>query len=255
MTEVNQAAPQQRDRSPAFPVVALDTAVQRLAEFEAHFKRSAARSEKVGDAWKITTKAYADRIAAALRYFGLLEYQGVGKERSVVVSEEGRNYLLAQQEATKQEIIKRAALRPKQIAIFWNLWGKDRPADAACIDELVQKHGFSVAGAHDFLKVYDATITYAKLSDSDKSSLEEADSEEESEQSGMTQQVHTPPKPGAGSQPPIPPASPLRVVMNGDRLDIQASVDLEGLKKLRTMLEKYEGILEMMQPDKDEAAN
>jgi hypothetical protein len=48
---------------------------------------------------------------------------------------------------------------------------------------------------------------------------------------------------------------PLRVIMNGNRLDIQASVDLEGLKKLRTMLEKYQGILEMMQPDKDEAAN
>lgn len=48
---------------------------------------------------------------------------------------------------------------------------------------------------------------------------------------------------------------PLRVIMNGDRLDIQASVDLEGLKKLRTMLEKYQSILEMMQPDKDEAAN
>jgi hypothetical protein len=37
--------------------------------------------------------------------------------------------------------------------------------------------------------------------------------------------------------------------MNGNRLDIQASVDLEGLKKLQTMLEKYQSILEMMQPD------
>jgi hypothetical protein len=37
--------------------------------------------------------------------------------------------------------------------------------------------------------------------------------------------------------------------MNGDRLDIQASVDLEGLKKLQVMLQKYQGILEMMQPD------
>ena len=37
------------------------------------------------------------------------------------------------------------------------------------------------------------------------------------------------------------------------------SVDLEGLKKLRTMLEKYQGILEMMRPEADdkdgEAAN
>jgi hypothetical protein len=168
MTEANETAAQQRDRSPAFPVVPLGTALQRLVEFEAHFKRSAARSEKVGDAWKITTKAYADRIAAALRYFGLLEYQGTGKDRSVIVSEEGRKFLRAQQEATKLEIIKRAALRPKQIALFWNLWGKDRPADAACVDELVQKHSFSVAGARDFLKVYDATITFSGLSDSDK---------------------------------------------------------------------------------------
>lgn len=36
---------------------------------------------------------------------------------------------------------------------------------------------------------------------------------------------------------------PLLVVMNGERLNIKASVDLEGLKNLREILEKYEGIL------------
>jgi hypothetical protein len=41
-----------------------------------------------------------------------------------------------------------------------------------------------------------------------------------------------------------PGGAPLRVVMNGNRLDIEASVDLEGLKKLQTMLE-----IEMMQLD------
>ena len=48
--------------------------------------------------------------------------------------------------------------------------------------------------------------------------------------------------------PPVPNA-PVRVVMNGNRLEIQASVDLEGLKKLQSMLEKYQGILEMMEPE------
>jgi hypothetical protein len=43
--------------------------------------------------------------------------------------------------------------------------------------------------------------------------------------------------------------------MNGDRLDIQASVDLAGLRHLKEMLTKFEGILEMMQPGNDEAAN
>jgi hypothetical protein len=37
--------------------------------------------KKIGDAWGITGKAYVDRTTAALRYYRLLEYQGVGKER------------------------------------------------------------------------------------------------------------------------------------------------------------------------------
>lgn len=67
------------------------------------------------------------------------------------------------------------------------------------------------------------------------------------------QEKIVPPKSGTGASPPLPPTAPLRVIMNGDRLDIQASVDLEGLKKLRAMLEKYQSILEMLQLP-DEAA-
>jgi hypothetical protein len=59
---------------------------------------------------------------------------------------------------------------------------------------------------------------------------------------------------------PAPPMVSLpigkpRIVMNGGHLDIQASVDLEGLKQLQTMLQKYAEILEMMAPKKDEAPN
>ena len=85
MTDVNEMVGQ-RHRSPAFPVVPLETALERLAEFEEHYKRSGARPEKVGEAWSIKNKAYADRIAAAPRYFGLLEYQGSAKDRSIVIS-------------------------------------------------------------------------------------------------------------------------------------------------------------------------
>ncbi len=46
-----------------------------------------------------------------------------------------------------------------------------------------------------------------------------------------------------------------RIVMNGDHLDIHASVDLAGLQQLQTMLQKYEEILKMMEPKKDGTAN
>jgi len=40
-----------------------------------------------------------------------------------------------------------------------------------------------------------------------------------------------------------------RFIINGNRLEIQASVDLEGLTNLQTLLERYKGILQLMEPD------
>jgi hypothetical protein len=256
MTEVNDNAAQ-RERSPSYPIVPLEVALTRLVEFQAHFRRSPARREKVGEAWGIKAKAYADRTLAALGYFGLLEYQGAGKDRQIVISDEGRRYLRAQQEGVRRGIVKAAALRPKQIAKFWSEWGIDRPADAVCLDELMFKNDFSEGGAREFLKVYDATISYAGLSDSDKIEPDGGANPEAAEEEGAVMQTAVKPAHMSASAPPMVslPIGRPRIVMNGDHLDIQASVDLEGLKQLQTMLQKYAEILEMMAPKKDEAAN
>ena len=172
MTESTVMAPGPRERSPAFPSLPLETALGRLASFESHFKRSAARPENIGSAWGLDSKPYIDRIVAALRYFGLLDYRGTGKDRQIFVSEEGRNFLRAQLDESKHRLIQEAALRPKQIRLFWDEWGDDRPSDDACLDDLMFNHRFSKAGAKDFLKVYDDTISFAALAKSDKNSPE-----------------------------------------------------------------------------------
>jgi len=236
----------QRDRSPAFPVIGLKTAIERLVEFEAYYKRSAARPEKVGEARGIKTKAYADRMAAALRYFGLLEYQGAGKDRTIAVSEEGRKYLRAQQEETKQEVIKAAALRPKQIADLWGHWLNDRPADAACVDDLVQNHGFSVAGARDFLKVYDATISYAGLTDSDKidPNQEEAAGDEgtgEDRIINSSVRLKTPANPL-----PAPPQGKVKI-MDGERVVFTEESNPQNYLKLVASGEVDETMLEALE--------
>ena len=205
-----------RDRSPAYPIIPLGTTLERLAEFDTHFKRSAARAEKIGDAWGIKAKAYADRIAAALRYFGLLEYQKTGAGRSIVVSDLARNYLRAQQEKTKQEIVEAVAFKPKQIAIFWNKWGLDRPADAACLDQLMMEGGFSDAGARDFLKVYDATIAYAKPSPDAKVMVHQVGDGEE-EPDPLAEVTIIPPAGVVRNPPPPPPTGKVKV-MDGERV-------------------------------------
>jgi hypothetical protein len=201
----------QRDRSPAYPIIPIGPALERLAQFEAHFKRSAARPDKVGDAWGIKAKAHAGRIAAAMRYFGLLQYQGGEAGRSITISDDGRNYLRAQEEKTKREIVASLALKPKQIATYWNEWGTDRPADAACLDELVLKNGFSELGAREFLKVYDATIAYAKPSPDDKV-LAHQTIDEEDDASEIGGKVEVPPKP-----PQTPPLASKVNIMAGER--------------------------------------
>ena len=61
--------------------------------------------------------------------------------------------------------------------------------------------------------------------------------------------VETQPPRGQAPLTPMTNTLPIgrpRILMNGDRLDIQASVDLAGLKQLQSMLKKYEEILVMM---------
>ncbi len=141
----------------------------RLVAFEKHFGRHPAPLDKAGAGWGI--KQCGD-ILAALRYFGFLEYSGASAARQVAITNEGRNLLRAQQESTKREIIQRAALRPKEIAKFWPIWGNDRPPDDVCLDELVLRNGFSSRGAPLFLASYDATISFAGLTTDGKIALD-----------------------------------------------------------------------------------
>lgn len=169
ITDAKPAAIGQRDRSPSFPFIPLKTAVERLTAFEEHHKRSPVPSDRVGPAWGMKPKtSQAAQTLAALKAYGLLETHRGDGGRAIVVSDDGRTYLRAQQDSIKQEVLRRSALRPKQIETYWRDWKDDRPADAACLDALVLRGGFSQDGAEKFLRVYDATIDYAGLSGSDK---------------------------------------------------------------------------------------
>jgi hypothetical protein len=163
------ADPEPKARSPSFPFVALKPAVERLEAFEKHFGGHPAPAGTTGMAWGMKERSsQADQTLAALRSFGLIEYEGMGPARTVSLTEEGRAYLRSQQEAEKQRILKQCALRPRIIRKFWAMWGADRPQDDAALEVLTRKDAFSDAGAANFLKVYDETIAFAGLSSSEK---------------------------------------------------------------------------------------
>ena len=176
-----------RDRSPSFPFIPLKTAIERLIAFETYFKRHPGPLDKAGLAWDMKPKSSQSfSTLAALKSFGLVGYQGAGTGRVAVIAEDGRTYLRAQQESIKQEVLKRCALRPKNIAKYWSKWGADRPPNPVCLDELIIDGAFSDSGAEAFLNVYDATIAYAGLTESDNAGTTDEHSDENGEEDRLS---------------------------------------------------------------------
>jgi hypothetical protein len=210
---MSDAAPK-RDRSPNFPSIPLKTAIDRLIAFEKYFTRHPAPLGKVGLAWgQKENSDQAGQTLSAMRYFGLVEYQGNPPARQAVISDNGRIYLRAQQESTKQGVLRQAALRPRMIRKFWDRWGADRPPDPVCIEELTLHNGFSDRGAPIFLKIYDGTIAFAGLAHGDKMIPDSAGAIDGGD--GPTEEVDEPPAPPTNVKPP--PLARGASVMEGER--------------------------------------
>lgn len=157
-----------KDRSPSFPFISLREAMQRLEAFDQTFGRHAAPASKSGLAWGMKeNSSQAFQTLAALKAFGLVRYEGSAQDRLALLTDDARTYLRAQQDTIKFEVIHRIATKPAQFQKFWSVWGADRPPDPVCLDDLVLKHAFTDSAAHNFLKVYDDTISFARLSDDD----------------------------------------------------------------------------------------
>ncbi|MBK6895648.1 MAG: hypothetical protein IPH06_03525 [Alphaproteobacteria bacterium] len=205
-----------RDRSPAFPFISLKAAIERLGQLESKFGRHPTPIGKVGLAWDMKeNSSQAGQTIAALKYFGLVDYEGAGKDRKAVITEDGRNYLRAQQDEIKKKILKKAALSPKEIAKFWALWGTDRPHEAVCLDQLVIDYKYNEKSARQFIKVYDDTIAFSGLAFSDKVvPIDENNGESEDGNKTKTNQSDSDEKPPLSP----PPSSKGKTLMAGERV-------------------------------------
>lgn len=202
-----------RDRSPSFPFISLKAAIARLVEFDAKFGRQEPTADRVYLAWDMKgNTSQAQQTVAALKSFGLLEYKGLGPKRPVAISDAGRKFLRAQQESVKKEVLKQIALNPKWIAHFWGKWSADKVPDEIRLDTLVLEHKFNENTAPTFLKVYDETIAFAGLSNSDKIEASEAEDDLENDEDSESDAI-TDPKGGNVA----PPRQKEIKIMAGER--------------------------------------
>lgn len=207
----NPATKPKKDRSPAYPFISLKAAVERLIALEAKFGRHPVPALKAGIAWGIKPESsQSAQILAALRSYGLIEYTGSNANRVAALTDDARNYLRAQQESIRNQILKTAALRPKAISTYYAKWGRGRPIDEICLDELVLKGAFTESAARVFLRVYDDTLAYADLTDGDKMPIV---SEETSEELVDEPEVsRSPALPSVSVAPTAPQSQPTQAV-------------------------------------------
>ncbi len=165
-----------RDRSPSFPFIPLQKALKRAREVADAHKRNPARLITIAETWGYAPKSSGMlQTASALKAFGLLEDAGVGDGKRVRLSELAWRILHDTREDIKAQSIKEAAIKPKLIAEYAGNWLHSRPSDGHCISELHLDRGFSADSARTFLKVFDETVSFAKLADDDTLSASPAE--------------------------------------------------------------------------------
>lgn len=166
-----------RTRSPNFPSINLERAIGRANELYSKSGTHAVSLSALGQIWDYKPKSSSfQKAIAALKAFGLLNIEGAGDNRKVAISETGEHIIDKAPDAAT--LVKEAALKAK---LFSDMWHKYRekgiPSDDTFRDHLRwdKELGFNKASIDTFIENFKATITYAKLDNSDIMPPEEGD--------------------------------------------------------------------------------
>jgi hypothetical protein len=165
MNEVHDPGLHRRKgRSPNYPGISLDLAIQRAGELYDAERQHPAPVSTVARHWKYKSfNGPASVSLAALKKYGLLEDEGSGEGRRARISDIGVEILANPDEERRQAAIREAALRPEIHLEMWQKYGPHLPSDATLQWELTRSRGFTETGATEFLKEYKATLAFARL--------------------------------------------------------------------------------------------
>lgn len=194
MAEEEDIKRKSTNRSPPFPFIALDRALQRMQELLEYSKGHAVRVQSAVQAWGYNPKSSGGvQTIGALKGFGLIDDSGSGDDRRVFLSELGKRLSRNPPADIKIQLLREAALKPKLVAEYWDTWGSNRPPDNDCRWELIDSRGFTEDAASKFLSVYDATLAFANLENGPIRSFEAAASSFEINTSPTLSQPSVPP--------------------------------------------------------------
>jgi hypothetical protein len=239
-----------RPRSPSYPAINLETALQRARQLYAAENVNAAPIDAILADWNYSPGSGAGLVSiAALKKFGLLEDEGSGKNRTAKLTDLALQIIRDPREdsSERDQLIKQAALAPKIHSELWKRF-QGTASDGTMAHFLRNERNFTDSATDELIKEFRATAAFAKLTASDTLSDENGDSgergDEESEDGLVTAKALEPATETdtAGAITAAPPPIQLRV--RGRTVTLRESEPLTA-DEWDQMIE----ILRMLRPD------
>jgi hypothetical protein len=187
-----------RQRSPSYPGIGLEAALERARSLYGEEGRNAAPNDAILQHWGYAPRSGPGLVTiAALKRFGLLVSEGSGKSR---LSNLALSIILDEREDSpeRDEAIKQAALMPRIHKELWDKYQWQLPSDATLRHFLRLDKGFTDSAADELIRQFRETISFAQLAPGDSLSGNGPDSEEGQGGSPLVTELLTSQKSGLG---------------------------------------------------------
>lgn len=161
-----------RQRSPSYPGIGLEAALDRAKALYQEEGRNAAPTDAILQHWGYSAKSGPGLVTlAALKRFGLLTTEGAGKAR---LSKLARSIILDERDDSPERdtAIKKAALMPGIHRELWDKYQGQLPSNATLRHFLRLEKGFTDGAADELIRQFRDTVSFAQLSESDELSDE-----------------------------------------------------------------------------------
>ena len=153
----------QRHRSPAYPAITIDEAVERARTLFSREGKHAALATTAASHWGYKAKSSGGlQTIASLKAYGLLTDEGSGSQRKVSLSEDGLTIVRDEREVSpeRDQLIAEAAFRPKIISEMWERFGTKLPSEDTVKHFLVVDLEYNPSAVSDIIRAYQSAVSH-----------------------------------------------------------------------------------------------
>jgi hypothetical protein len=203
MTDQDDVQRRTPARSPSYPAIDLGAAIERARLLWDHERQHPTPIATIYQHWGIRPGSGGGNLAiAALRKFGLLEYEGSKDSRRGRLTDLAAEILAHPDGAVRRTAIQRAALTPVVHSELWARYKTELPSDDSLRWHLERDRDFTATGAREFIRQYRATLAFAELTDGALADADaQASTDEEETRTEETRTEETPPPPPRHGSP------------------------------------------------------